>query len=101
CREMGTPLAAVAMLRAGEGRYDEAWRDLLACHRLARHMGRGGSSIERLVAVAIESIACEADLVLLDRTKLDAQQLLAYSKELQQLPALPPMADAVDLFERF
>src|SRR5439155_17697721 len=36
-----------------------------------------------------------------DRTKLDAQQLLAYSKDLQQLPALPLMADAVDLFERF
>jgi len=101
CRDLGSALAARGTLRAGEGRYDEAWQDLLDCHRLARHLAHGGCLIEHLVGYALEAIACEADLVLLDRTKLDAKKVMTYLDDLQKLPPMPPLANAVDLCERF
>src|SRR5437667_181551 len=54
-----------------------------------------------LAGIAIETMACDADLVLLDRTKLDAKTLQSYLTDLQKLPPMPPLADVVDLFERF
>src|SRR5262249_19678162 len=48
CREMATMLTARAMLRASEGKTDEAWQDLLACHRLGRHLSHGCTLIEGL-----------------------------------------------------
>src|SRR5207249_11357859 len=101
CRDLGAALAARATLRAGEGRYDAARQDSLACHRLGRHVAHRASIIEHLVGIAIETMACDADLVLLDRTKLDAKTLQSYLADLQKLPPMPPLADVVDLFERF
>ena len=43
-RELATALAAWAMLYAGHGHADAAWADLLACHRLARLVGRRGDA---------------------------------------------------------
>ena len=40
-REAARALTARAMLRVDEGKVDEAWDDLLACHRLARLAGQG------------------------------------------------------------
>ena len=41
CRELASLLTARAMQRVGAGKYDEAWQDLLACHRLgAAHRSR-------------------------------------------------------------
>jgi hypothetical protein len=101
CREFASALSARAMLHIGEGRYDEAWQDLLACHRLARLMGRSSTLIEGLVGVAIDAIASGGDLVFLDRAKLDAKRIKACLSDLQALPPLPPAADRVDLGERF
>jgi hypothetical protein len=36
CRELANALAARAMLRASQGAAEDAWHDLLACHRLGR-----------------------------------------------------------------
>src|SRR5262245_45362130 len=47
-RGLAAALTARAMLHLGEGRVDDAWRDLLTCHRLARLVGRGGCLIEGL-----------------------------------------------------
>ena len=52
CRQFAASLTARAMLRLGEGRTDEAWQDLLACHRLGRLVGRGGTGIESFVGIA-------------------------------------------------
>ncbi|MCI0458127.1 MAG: hypothetical protein L0Z62_14280 [Gemmataceae bacterium] len=101
CRELARALSARAMLHLGEGRYDEAWQDLLTMHRLGRHVGKGGTLIEGLVGVAIDHIASAADLTYLDRAKLSAQQLRDRLRDLQQLPPLPAMADKVALSERF
>jgi hypothetical protein len=101
CRELNTALAARAMLRVAEGQVDEAWQDLLACHRLARLVGRGGTLIEALVGFALEHITVQADLAYLERANLTPRQLRDRLKDLQALPPLPPLADKIDLGERF
>jgi hypothetical protein len=101
CRELGSALAIRAMLHLGEGRYDEAWQDLLACHRLGRLVARGGTLIESLVGIAVDGIASGGDLVYLDRAKLSAKQVLDRLRDLQRLPPMPAVADAVDLDQRF
>jgi len=100
CRELATLLSARAMLRTQEGKYDEAWSDLIACHLLARHVAHGGTLIELLVGVAIDAIASNADLAFLETSKLDSKQILAKLKSLQSLPHFPRVAEKIDLTER-
>ena len=63
------------MLRIGQKRYDDAWADLLACHRLGRSLAKGSTLIEGLVGIAIDRIAAHGDIVFLDGVKLDAKQI--------------------------
>ncbi|HKB05661.1 MAG TPA: hypothetical protein VKD90_25805 [Gemmataceae bacterium] len=100
CRATATALTARAMLRLGEGKTDEARQDLLACHRLGRHLAHGATLIEGLVGIAIEAIAQRADVALLERPELTAKMLQAYRRDLQALPPMPAAADLVDLGER-
>ncbi len=101
CRELVNALAARAMLRVAEGKADAAWQDLLACHRLARLLARGATLIEALVGIALEQIATQADLAYLERANLTSGQVRDRLKDLQSLPPLPPLADKIDLGERF
>jgi hypothetical protein len=101
CRELATALAARAMLRVGQGKFDEAWQDLLACHRLGRTVARGATLIESLVGIACDHVASEADLAFLERGRLTSRQVLDRLKDLRALPPLPPLADRMDLAERF
>src|SRR5262249_15808975 len=57
CREVGHALACRAMSRVGEGDFDAAWQDLLACQRLGRVIGQSGTLIESLVGIALVSNA--------------------------------------------
>jgi hypothetical protein len=100
CRELANALAARAMLRVGEGRYDEAWQDLLTCHRLGRLVARGGFFIEVVVGITIDMGARRADLAYLERAKLSTQQLKDRLRDLERLPPLPAGADTVDFGER-
>ena len=103
CRELGAALAARAMLRAGEGKFADAWQDLLAGHRLARLVARGGTLIEALVGIAIDSLVSTADLAYiahLERAKLDSKQVAEHLKDLRALPPMPSMADKIDTGER-
>jgi hypothetical protein len=101
CREVASALAGRAMLRTGAGEFDDAWQDLLACHRLARLVARGASLIEALVGNAIDQIASQADLAYLECADLSGPQVRDCLKDLQALPPFPPLADQIDLFERF
>src|SRR5262249_55354358 len=78
-----------------------AWQDLLACHRLGRHVAHGGTLIEALVGLAINQIASNADLAYLENAKLTVEQIRKRIADLQNLPPIPPMADKIDLAERF
>jgi hypothetical protein len=101
CRGLASALAARAMLRAGQGKEDDAWQDQLACHRLGRLVARGGTVIEFLVGVAIDRTASEADLAFLEKIRPKSPRIAGYLRDLQQLPAFPSVADPVNLGERF
>src|SRR5262249_35496459 len=90
-----------AMLRASEGKIDEAWQDLLACHRLGRHLSHGCTLIEGLVGIAIDAIASNAEVAFLGSVKLSPKQLQACMRDLQALPPMAPLADKIDTGERF
>jgi len=101
CREFSAALVCRAMLRIAQGKVEEAWQDLLACHRLGRLLSRGGTLIEMLVGIAIERVAHKGDLVFLDHAKLTSKQVLACWEDLQRLPAMATVAEKIDLCERF
>jgi hypothetical protein len=99
-RELANALAARAMLRVAEGKFDDAWQDLLACHRLGRLVSRGASVIDALVGIALDAVASTADLAYLQHARLSSAEVQDRLKDLQNLPPLAPLADKIDLFER-
>ena len=97
-----TTLTAVPpMLRLSEGKTAEAWQYLLTCHRLARLVARGGTLVEGLVGIALDTIASNSDLAFLDHASLTSQQLRDCLKDLQSLTPMPPIAEKIDLTERY
>jgi hypothetical protein len=101
CRELASALAARAMLRTAAWQFDEAWEDLLACHRLGRLVARGATFMDSLVGVAIDQIASNADVVWLYWSGPSPERARKCLRDLQGLPPLPPAADKIDLGERF
>ncbi|MHC4875353.1 MAG: hypothetical protein ACYTGL_02570 [Planctomycetota bacterium] len=99
-REVGRALVSRAMLHLGEGRHADAWQDLLTVHRLGRHIGRGQCLIERLVGIALESIAIEADLTWLAVVQPSTRRIDEIRRQLAGLPEAGTMADAIDSCER-
>jgi hypothetical protein len=101
CRHVGAALLCRAMLRINEQKAEEAWQDLLACHRLGRQVASGGTVIELLAGIAIDQIACKADLAFIDHARLESKQVLACLEDLRKLPPMATVADKVDLGDRF
>ncbi len=99
-RDAARGLAMRAMRRVAEGRIDDAWGDLLACHRLARLVGQGAVAVESLVAITVEAIACRGDQSLLQHAKLTAAQAERMRDDLAKLPPMPKVADILDVGER-
>jgi hypothetical protein len=88
------------MLCAGNRQFDRAWRDLLACHRLARLLARGASGLELLVSQGISWQANATTLALLECASPSAPQARAWLRDLQELPPFASWADKTDLLER-
>jgi hypothetical protein len=101
CRELSHALAVRALLRINEGQFEDAWQDLLACHRIGRLVAQGATGIELLVGIAIDSFAGRADLVYLERVECKSEQIKERLRELRQLTPMPVAADKVDFGERF
>ena len=99
-RELARALQARAMWELAEGSQVDAWRDLLAMHRLGRLVGQGPTLIEYLVGVAIETMAMSGELRFLSETKPSAKMLALYRKQLDRLPARASVADKLDFAER-
>ena len=99
--EPARALTARALLRIGEGKFEEARQDLLACHRLGRLLARGSTLVEALVGFATDFRASRADLAYLEHGNLTPQQLQHFLNELRTLPAMPSLADKYELAERF
>lgn len=99
-REFARALKVRAMLRVQEEKIDEAWADMLTCHRLGRHVGQGPTLVEALVGITIDGMAQAGDLAILQHAKLTAVQLVKMRAELAQLPPMSKMADKFDVTER-
>ena len=100
-RDVARALCVRAMLRLGEGRLEEAWQDLLTCHRLARLAGQGPTLVDAFVAFSTERTACTGDQALLQHFHLTATQAAKMRENLNRLPTMPGMADKLDVAERF
>lgn len=87
-REIAWMLKSRALLAIGENRPEDAIRDLMAMHRMARHSAQGATLIDMLVGVALEAIAHHGDQQLVNSGKVTADQLTRYAKQLAKLP--PP-----------
>lgn len=100
-RDFSRALTARAMRHLNAGRTDAAMRDLLAGHRLARHVGTAPFLVNALVGIAIENRATYGDLELLRHGKLSRKDVAQMLAELQRLPLLPVIADKINPGERF
>ncbi|NUQ65889.1 MAG: hypothetical protein HUU20_25790 [Pirellulales bacterium] len=99
--DVADALVARAMLRLRENRVEEAWEDLLTCHRFARLIGQGPTTMDASIARSIEEKGCDADLALLHHTRLAPAQIAAMLRDLDRLVPMPKLARAIDVGERF
>ncbi len=90
-----------AMWHLGENRAEAAWRDLLACHRLARLVGECPFLVGQLVAIAIDGVSCQQTQVFLDKAQLTPEQARAILRSLQQLKPASDCATAMNEGERY
>jgi hypothetical protein len=99
-REAARALVGRAMYRVGNGDFEGALSDLMACHRLARRAAEGFTLVEALVGIAMDQTAMEAEAALITGDKLNAKQRTALRAELENLPRMSSMADKLDQGER-
>jgi hypothetical protein len=100
-RDVTRALAMRAMLQLHEGKVDQAWSDLLACHRFGRLMGQGPTFIDFLVGITMDSIACAGDQHLMQYVQLTATQAMKMRDDLSRLPSMSQLADKIECGERF
>ena len=99
-RDAGRALSIRAMWHLGENRLDAAWQDVLALHRLSRLLSQGYTLVEQLVAIAINGIACDATVRLLDHRELTPEQARLVQRDLAALPPFANVARSLDQMER-
>jgi hypothetical protein len=100
-RSAAKAMTAEAMRKLGNGDAAGASADLVAVHRLGRLAGKGPTLIERLVGLAVDSLAADGDRALLRDADVKAALLRKHLTALRKLPAIPSMAGAIDTGERF
>ncbi len=101
CRALARALELRAMFYLGAGKPEEAWKDLLTCHRLGRLMTQGATLIEALVGYALSTIAVEGEMKLIQYGKLSSKQAMKHLDDLRKLPPIKPMEAIVEVGERF
>lgn len=100
-REIARMLCSRVTLRLGAGDVAGALADVNALHRLSRRLGEHPLIISRLVAFALESMACRSDGAIIQSGLLTAEQAREQRATLGGLPPFPPMADLIDQGERY
>jgi len=99
-REAARALTARAMLRNGSGDIEGARCDLLAVRRFARHVSHDVTLISRLVGTAIEALGAQATRDLVLSSALSSEDMKALLAQLNGLPPMPDMIEALDEGER-
>ena len=100
-RSFARALACRAMLHLKHGRHEQAWGDILTCHRLGRLVAKGPTLVDTLVGIAICAIASEATVTYIEHSQPDSQASTRHARELAEMLPLPKMVDHIDLCERF
>jgi hypothetical protein len=100
-RDIASALVARAMLRLGSGKAEEAWLDLITCHRLGLLIGRGSSSVEWLVGVAIHEIMLPAEIEFASHPAVPLNLIQQSLRDLLDLPQMSSLPDKFDAGERF
>lgn len=99
-RFIADALVCRALNRIAEGQINSGWQDLIACHRLGRLVAQGTTLIDFLLGGAIDQLASQADLQLLDHVELPSKQIMSHLETLNKLPPFPTLAQKIDLGER-
>ncbi len=88
-----------AMRSLGAGDIGAAWRDLLTSHRFTHLLAQEPLLVNFLIPCAYDTRVQRADLVLLNRQQLPAGFLRQMLADLQSLPPLPKMTEALHRWE--
>jgi len=100
-RDLARALSIRITMNISQGKIDEAIADSVTCHRLGRVVGQGWSLIDSLVGIAIDSLACQADVTVAHYGKLPPEKLKAWREKLQGLTPLLSVVEKIDVGERF
>jgi hypothetical protein len=100
-RELARALSIRITMNMSQGKIDEVIADSLTCHRLGRLVGQGPFLIDSLVGIAIDSMACRADVLTAHYGKLSPETIKAWRQQLQGLAAFPPVLERINVSERF
>lgn len=100
-RKVARLLMARAMMHLGEGDVEAAWQDLMDCHRYARHIARNPMIITMLIGQSFEGIALDGGQLLAQSGRLSSAQAIQICRDLEALPPMPRMVDALDQGERY
>jgi hypothetical protein len=99
-RAAGKLLALRAMGNLGDGGLDNSWRDIVAIHRFARLAMQHEFLVERMVAIQINGIACEATGALLSHRTVPTEMLRQIQHDLHAFPEFNGIAQSLDRADR-
>ncbi len=94
-------LAIRANLAIGQGRIDDAWRDILAMHRIGALVGQDTMLMVRLVGIRIGELADKATVNLATSGNLSGAKAGTILADLRSVGPGPGVLPAVDKGERF
>ena len=100
-RELVRALSIRITMNIGLGKVDEVIADSVTCHRLGRLVGQGWSLIDSLVGIAMDSMACQADVIAAHYGKLPPGKIKVWRQQLQGLTPLPSVVERITIGERF
>ena len=99
-RELARALSIRITMNISQGKIDEAIADSITCHRLGRLIGQGPFLIDSLVGIAIDLMACHADVMAAHYGKLPPEKIKRWREQLQGLAPLPSVVERIDVGER-
>lgn len=100
-REMARSLQARAMLHTGEGDWNAAHDDIETMRRLARHVGAGSTILHNLIGIALESMACQSFVNLVQHQQPAPNEVPKLFARFDAPGPMPKMTAALSLGERF
>ncbi len=100
-RSVARGLVSRILLRVGEGRIEEALRDVEALYVFGRQVGHGGTLVEALVGIAINHMATLAELAAVCAPQATEPVLTAHLDRMSRLPPVPSIRESINSTERF